>query len=103
MTSIERIKDYTNIKTEPFGESGSEPPKDWPNLGSIEFEDVSFTYDANLPYVLKNLSIKINSGEKIGVVGRTGNYKHFTLLIKINSLCLLLFRRWKIVFISNTI
>ena len=72
MTSIERIKDYTKIKTQPFNESGIEPPKDWPNSGSIEFEDVSFTYDTNLPYVLKNLSIKIKPGEKIGVVGRTG-------------------------------
>ena len=48
------------------------PEKDWPNKGQIEFRNVSLSYDKNLPNVLKNLTLKINPAEKIGIVGRTG-------------------------------
>ena len=82
MTSIERIKEYLNVKTEKLNKEeelllatakNREPlPKSWPQFGAIRFEDVSFTYDSSLPYVFKNLSMSIRPGEKIGVVGRTG-------------------------------
>lgn len=47
-------------------------PKDWPSRGEIIFDNVSFSYDLNLPNVLNGLSFRINPGEKIGIVGRTG-------------------------------
>lgn len=88
MTSIERIKEYLSVKTEKLNKDDDDAttsitssrrhhhhqtlPKSWPQFGAIRFEDVSFTYDSSLPYVFKNLSISIRSGEKIGVVGRTG-------------------------------
>lgn len=51
-----------------------------PNLnvadGSIEFEQVNFSYaKGNENYVLKNVDIKIKSGETIGIVGGTGASK----------------------------
>jgi len=39
--------------------------------GNIEFRDVTFGYDAAHP-VLRNLSLKVNSGETIALVGRSG-------------------------------
>lgn len=44
--------------------------------GSIEFKNVSFSYvnDKNKE-VLKNINIKINSGETIGIIGGTGDGK----------------------------
>ena len=75
MTSIERIKEYLDVKTENLTKQDLDAnslSKDWPQHGSIRFENVSFTYDSSLPHVFKNLSISIKSGEKIGVVGRTG-------------------------------
>lgn len=76
MISIERIKEYLNVKTEISCNKKEEKckpvPSDWPQHGSIRFEDVSFTYDSSLPFVYKNLSVEINPGEKVGVVGRTG-------------------------------
>ena len=39
--------------------------------GEIEFKDVSFAY-TNEDYVLKNISLKINKGEKVAFVGATG-------------------------------
>ncbi len=46
------------------------------NLQSvIEFRNVSFKYAENLPYVLKNVNLKINSGETLGIIGHTGSGK----------------------------
>ena len=40
--------------------------------GSIEVSHVSFRYEENTPYVLKDLSLKIKAGEYVAIVGRTG-------------------------------
>ena len=48
------------------------PPPGWPEKGEIVMEDVSFRYSSDLPLVLKDLSLTIDPGEKVGVVGRTG-------------------------------
>ena len=74
MTSFERIKEYTTmIETENLENHGKmKPSLDWPKLGKIEFRNVSLKYDPTLPNVLHNLTFKLNPGEKIGVVGRTG-------------------------------
>ena len=42
--------------------------------GNIEFKDVSFAYEKNLP-VLKNMNFKINANETIGFVGPSGSGK----------------------------
>ena len=43
--------------------------------GKIEFRKVSVRYRPDLPKVITNLSFIIKSGEKVGVVGRTGSGK----------------------------
>ena len=40
--------------------------------GSIEMSHVSFRYEQDTPWVLKDLSLKIRAGEYIAIVGRTG-------------------------------
>jgi len=40
--------------------------------GVIEFKNVSFKYKPNLPYILKNLSLKIPQGSTLAVIGHTG-------------------------------
>jgi len=40
--------------------------------GAIEVSHVTFRYAENMPYVLKDLNLKIRSGEYVAVVGRTG-------------------------------
>ena len=40
--------------------------------GSIEFSNVSFRYDENMPLVLDNISFKIRPGEYVAIVGKTG-------------------------------
>jgi ATP-binding cassette subfamily B protein len=43
--------------------------------GEIEFKNVNFRYGTDLPYVLKNVNLKIKAGETIGVIGHTGSGK----------------------------
>ena len=40
--------------------------------GIVELRDVSFRYQADRPFVLRDLSLRIESGEKIGIIGPTG-------------------------------
>lgn len=44
----------------------------WPEEGALEFVDVVLKYRPELETALNGLSFKINPGEKIGIVGRTG-------------------------------
>ena len=50
----------------------TKPPADWPQRGSIEFNEVRMSYRPGLPNVLHGITMAIKGGEKIGVVGRTG-------------------------------
>ena len=43
--------------------------------GEIEFKNVSFRYNENLPYVLKNINLKISKGSTLAIVGQTGSGK----------------------------
>jgi ATP-binding cassette, subfamily B, multidrug efflux pump len=43
--------------------------------GTIEFVNVSFTYPNSKIEAIKNLSFKLNKGESLGIVGRTGSGK----------------------------
>lgn len=86
MSSVERIQFYTD-KIEPEAPDeipGRDPtPGTWPTNGEIELSHASMRYRDG-PLVLKDLSFKVNAGEKIGVCGRTGSGK--------SSLMIALFR-----------
>ena len=41
----------------------------------IEFEKVSFKYEGNTPYVLKDLSFKLDSGKSYALIGSSGSGK----------------------------
>jgi ATP-binding cassette subfamily C (CFTR/MRP) protein 1 len=48
------------------------PDSDWPRSGNIKFNEVSLRYRPDLPDVLQQVTLTINDGEKVGIVGRTG-------------------------------
>ena len=56
----------------------------WPRYPTIEYKDYWLKYRDDTEIVLKGLSFKINGGEKIGIVGRTGAGK--------STICLSLLR-----------
>lgn len=69
--SQERINEFLKITPE-IRNVSSEKLED---IEQIEFENVSFRYADNLPFVLKNISFQVKKGEKIGFIGRTGSGK----------------------------
>ncbi|KAL7585144.1 hypothetical protein Lser_V15G41587 [Lactuca serriola] len=76
MVSVERIKQFTNIPSEAeWVKKDGPPPPNWPSHGSLELRDLQVRYRPNTPLVLKGITLKIEGGQKIGVVGRTGSGK----------------------------
>lgn len=77
MTSSERIHEYGQLAPESHETNSKcsvllQPPDDWPSRGIIEFKDYTLRYRPQLNPVLKNLNLRIESREKIGIIGRTG-------------------------------
>ena len=75
MTAVERVITYTELDLEPGYKVKRLPLEKWPEKGSITFQDVSMTYYPGGRQVLRNVSLSIKAGAKIGVVGRTGSGK----------------------------
>ncbi|KAF5303202.1 hypothetical protein FQA39_LY10115 [Lamprigera yunnana] len=69
IVSVERILEYKNVESEDM--SGSKL-NNWPEHGSISYKHVNLTYKTHGRRILNDLSFKIESKQKIGVVGRTG-------------------------------
>ena len=69
MASSERI--FKLLDTEPSIVSAQTPQAHAVQKGSIEFRNVSFSYNPGEP-VLQDISFKVDPGQKIAVVGATG-------------------------------
>ena len=69
--SQKRINEFLNLKPDIQNNSAETIEVD----GSITFDKVSFTYKNSGIKALNNISFHINSGEKIGIIGRTGSGK----------------------------
>ncbi|UJR25517.1 hypothetical protein I4U23_006863 [Adineta vaga] len=85
IVSVERIDEYAKLTPEAAWEiPEKKPPANWPATGEIQINNLSTRYRDNLELVLKDITVNIQSGEKIGIIGRTGSGK--------SSLCIALFR-----------
>ena len=81
LTAIERINELLDEKIEIKDSlSKKNVVKNFDVKGKIEFKNVSFFYKKN-DYVIKDLSFKVNPGERIAFVGPTGSGK--TTLIRL--------------------
>ncbi len=71
--SLKRVSELLDAKQDVVDKEGTteiEPVK-----GDIEFKNLSFTYPDGDYDVLKDVSFKINAGENVGIVGKTGSGK----------------------------
>uniref|UniRef100_A0A452FQI7 ATP binding cassette subfamily C member 12 n=1 Tax=Capra hircus TaxID=9925 RepID=A0A452FQI7_CAPHI len=76
-TSVELLREYIStcvpecthrLKVGPC-------PHDWPSHGEITFRDYQMRYRDDSPLVLNGLNLNIQSGQTVGIVGRTGSGK----------------------------
>ena len=90
MVSVDRILNYCRLPQELLSISNtqSEPSINRGDSGVIEFKNVHFRYSDDLPYSLTDVSLRVCSGERIGIVGRTGAGKTSLLnsLLRINPI-----------------
>ena len=68
--SVKMLGVVMNTPVEPAGGGVRNPLK-----GAIAFENISFRYRPDLPSVIKNLSLDIQPGMTVGIVGRSGSGK----------------------------
>ncbi|CAI6344119.1 unnamed protein product [Macrosiphum euphorbiae] len=85
IVAVERVKEYAETPQEaPWEVPSTQPPREWPTSGEIQFKNLKVRYRESLDLVLKGLNFSVKGGKKVGVVGRTGAGK--------SSLTLSLFR-----------
>ncbi|KAH7915135.1 hypothetical protein BJ138DRAFT_1170143 [Hygrophoropsis aurantiaca] len=73
--SLERIDSYIKVEQEPKPTEGGKPPAYWPASGDLRVENLSARYSSDGPTVLQDVSFQVVSGERVGIVGRTGSGK----------------------------
>jgi len=69
--SVQRLGDILNTRTEGTGAKTTLPPV----RGQITLDSVVFRYRPNMPEVLRRVSLQVEAGEVIGIVGRSGSGK----------------------------
>ncbi|EIW53706.1 multidrug resistance-associated ABC transporter [Trametes versicolor FP-101664 SS1] len=74
-TFLERIQQYLSIEQEPKSTADGVPPAYWPASGHLVVENLSARYSPDGPKVLQDISFEVASGERVGIVGRTGSGK----------------------------
>ena len=70
--SVERLGDILNAPVEPTPAVRAQLP---PPRGKIEFRNVSFRYRPGSPLVLRQISLRVNPGKVVGIVGPSGSGK----------------------------
>jgi len=69
---FERIADVLGAEPEQEVQSVQQPPQ---LTGRIKLESISFQYDPEAPKVLRDITVQIEAGQKVAIVGRTGSGK----------------------------
>ncbi|KAH9836198.1 uncharacterized protein C8Q71DRAFT_761194 [Rhodofomes roseus] len=73
--NLERIQQYLSIEQEAKPTTSGVPPAYWPASSVLRVEKLSARYSSDGPRVLHEISFEVKSGERVGIVGRTGSGK----------------------------
>ncbi|KAK2960027.1 Multidrug resistance-associated protein [Blattamonas nauphoetae] len=80
MTSFECVQFCSTSLHQETSMSSVSPPKEWPPVGNVSFENVTFRYRPGLPFVRHHVSFAVNGGETIRECGTTSAGKSLLLL-----------------------
>ncbi|KAF7714218.1 Uncharacterized protein PECH_000287 [Penicillium ucsense] len=78
LQAVSRVKEFveTTVSEEASIESRMLPTENWPARGAVEFAQITASYSSDVGRpVLKNISLAIQPGQKVGICGRTGSGK----------------------------
>lgn len=78
--SVERVSEYAALPPEEdtgaiVHGGGAETAFGWPSSGALRVDNLSLRYQPAMPLVLNVVTFDVRSGEKVGLVGRTGSGK----------------------------
>ncbi|MGH8466289.1 MAG: type I secretion system permease/ATPase, partial [Pseudomonas sp.] len=69
--SMQRLGDILNTRTEVHTPRPALPPMN----GAVEFDQIEFRYRPGAQLVLRSVSLRVQPGETVGIVGRSGSGK----------------------------
>lgn len=73
VVAVEKVKEYCNTEKEAeWQHETSTIHPGWPTRGCIDIRGFGLRYRHDLDLAIRNITITINGGEKVGIVGRTG-------------------------------
>ncbi|MGI6571687.1 MAG: ABC transporter ATP-binding protein [Caldicoprobacterales bacterium] len=76
MASYRRLEEIFSVKPEILDGAASNPEEEQEKLeGSLEIRNLSFAYPGHSEYALKDINIKLEKGQILGIIGRTGSGK----------------------------
>ncbi|EQB45813.1 ABC transporter [Colletotrichum gloeosporioides Cg-14] len=81
--AIARLRDFVRDSPQEDGVDAQRlppVPQGWPSSGAIEFKRIDARYKTDDENVLRELSLSIKPGQKVGICGRTGSGKTSLLL-----------------------
>ncbi|XP_065562133.1 ATP-binding cassette sub-family C member Sur-like isoform X2 [Artemia franciscana] len=84
MGSVERIQMFLDVPETIKHRYCANIRSSWPERGEISFHDLTVYQGSNAEATLKNITLQIKPGEKIGICGRTGSGKTTLLLSILN-------------------
>uniref|UniRef100_A0A673I3S4 Multidrug resistance-associated protein 1 n=1 Tax=Sinocyclocheilus rhinocerous TaxID=307959 RepID=A0A673I3S4_9TELE len=71
IVAVEKVKEYGDTEKE-VSAPHSTLPAGWPTTGHIEIRNFGLRYREDLELAISDISVNIEGGEKVGIVGRTG-------------------------------
>jgi ABC-type multidrug transport system fused ATPase/permease subunit len=73
--SLERIQQYIHIEQEKKPTEAGKPPAHWPSSGELVVEKLSARYSPDGPKVLRDISFRVQSGERVGIGTPRSTYR----------------------------
>ncbi|KAL6807485.1 P-loop containing nucleoside triphosphate hydrolase protein [Trichoderma camerunense] len=89
MGAISRLESFNRATpSERYAHAGEnqKPPEDWPNMGRVEFKEVTASYRYNSTLALDRISLLVEAGQRVAICGPSGSGKSSIILCLLGML-----------------